>query len=464
LVYLYYTTLSNKRGALQKCFISGGKYYYYDYLGNYIYRVSKAHYRELETLSRVGFDEYRSQNLGTPEYNDICRLIRAHRINGETLTAAEHFNANDFEEICDRCVGKLQLQVTRNCNFNCRYCVYTRQSGIGRSHEAVNMTWDTARAAVDFLYEHSADSEEIYISFYGGEPFMNFNLIEKTVEYAKSRFLYKQINFSTITNCSIMTPHIIDFLAENDFVLIISFDGDSDIQNRHRSFMQNGADSYDNVYQNVKMITDRNAEFFKWNVKFNSVKFVDEESERVYGYFSEEFSKPKDFVNIINADLHGIDYDPSVYNTPYRAGEYVYDDPEHELESFRSVYGDKRYINERWLYGANCIPGAQHLLVNVFGDFYPCEKVPEVEDARVGNISDGFIPDSVKKLLNIHQISLDDCKKCWAVRFCKMCVCHCIDPVTGKLSLKVKRKNCNETKREVLDMLKKIAEESADGE
>lgn len=447
-----------------KCFISGGKYYYYDYLGNNIYRVSKAHYRELETLSRVGFDEYRDSNRGTPEYDDICRLIRARRINGETLTAAEHFHADDFYEICDRCVGKLQLQVTRNCNFNCRYCVFTRQSGIGRSHEAVNMTWDTARAAVDFLYEHSEDSEEIHISFYGGEPFMNFDVIEKTVEYARSRFLYKRVNFSTITNGSIMTPHIIDFLAENDFVLIISFDGDEEVQNRHRSFMKNGADSYDIVIRNIKMIKDRNAEFFRWNVKFNAVKFADEDAERVYGYFSEEFGKPRELVNIINADLHGIDYDHSIYNTPYRAGEYVYDDPERELESFRGVYGDKRLLDEKWHYGANCIPGAQHLLVGVYGDFYPCEKVPEAEDAKVGNIRGGFDFDSVRKLLNIHEVSLDDCKKCWAVRFCKTCVCHSLDPVTGKLSLDVKRENCGDTKKEALDMLKKTAEGGAGSE
>ncbi len=58
------------------------------------------------------------------------------------------------------------MQLTQNCNFRCKYCIYsethnTRQ----RSHSTERMTWETAKKAIDFLREHSVDSPEVNIGF-----------------------------------------------------------------------------------------------------------------------------------------------------------------------------------------------------------------------------------------------------------------------------------------------------------
>ena len=449
-----------------KSFIIHNNYFYYDYVSNYIYKITKEQYAEIQMLNKVGFDSYLKLKRNTIEYNDVIRLIRAHKINGTVIETLDHQFTDECLDIASRCISKLQLQVTRNCNFNCRYCTYTRQSHIGRIHEEINMNWNIARSAIDFLFEHSTDVNEVFVNFYGGEPFLNFSLIKSTTEYAKNKFLFKKINFAAITNGSIMSQQIIDFLIENDFVLIISFDGDAEIQNRHRKFLNDNSDTYAIIYRNIQNLRKTSQDYFDRNVKFNAVKFLDENSQKIYDYFYKEFGKQHEMVNIINADMQGVDYNYSIYNLVREVKNkmIVYDKQDQALENFKTIYSDKRYVKNNWVYRANCIPGSQHLLVNVFGDFYPCEKVPEIEITKVGDIKRGFDFNRVQKMLNIHAFACEDCKKCWAIRYCKMCICHCIDPITQNISINAIRKNCRDTKNETLDMFKKIIEGDATNE
>lgn len=445
-----------------KTFIFKNNCYYYDYFSNYIYHINKEQYRELQLLQKIGFEDYLELTRADTAYADVKKLIAGKRINGDIINDIHHLYSNCYIDICHRCVSKLQLQITRNCNFNCRYCVYTKQSKIGRSHEDTDMTWNTAKLSVDFLFEHSTDTNEIFINFYGGEPFLNFDVIKKTVEYANRKFLIKKVNYAAITNGSMMSQQIIDFLIKNDFVLIISFDGNKETQNKHRKFAKTATDSFPVVYNNIQKIRKTNKNYFDRNVKFNAVKFLDENTKPIYDFFCNEFGKPKETINVINADIRGIDYfysELSISNISTESG-YISDNPDRELERFIDTYNDKRIIGDKWIYRSNCIPGAQHLLINTYGDFYPCERVPEVDDAKVGNLNSGFDYKKIYTLLNIHNISSEKCRKCWAIRYCNMCICHCIDPANEKISQDVKEYNCILTKSETLRMLKKITERS----
>ena len=445
-----------------KTFIHNNNCYYYDYLSNFIYHIDKDHYRELQLLQKIGFENYLELKRDDTAYADIKKLIAGHRVNGGIIHDINHLYSNCYIDICNRCVSKRQLQITRNCNFNCRYCVFTKQSKIGRSHENTNMTWDTAKSSVDFLFDHSTDTNEIFINFYGGEPFLNFDVIEKTVEYANRKFLIKPVKYAAITNGSIMSQNIIDFLITNNIVLIVSFDGDKEIQNKHRKFAESANDSFSVVYNNIQNLKNANKDYFYRNVKFNAVKFLDENTQSIYDFFCNEFGKEKETINVINADIRGIDYfysEVNISNASLESG-YVYDNPERELEQFFDSYNDKRIIGNKWIYRSNCIPGAQHLLINTYGDFYPCERVPEIDDTKVGDLHSGFDFKKIHTLLNVHKISNEKCKKCWAIRYCKMCICHCIDPTNEKISCDTKEYNCTLTKSETLKMFKKIVERS----
>ena len=144
--------------------------------------------------------------------------------------------------------------MTQNCNFRCKYCVYSgAENSYQRVHSNKVMNWNTARKAIDFLWEHSIDSKDVNIGFYGGEPLLEFDLIKKAIEYSRKKFMGKEISFSMTTNGTLLTEEIIRFLSKNKVQLVISLDGAKEINDENRVF-KNGSGTYDRVIRKIDLI------------------------------------------------------------------------------------------------------------------------------------------------------------------------------------------------------------------
>ena len=79
--------------------------------------------------------------------------------------------------------------VTHQCNLRCSYCYEGHKSG-------KRMDLETAKKCVDLLFAEDArnselvnetDANGLIIEFIGGEPFLETDLIERTMEYFLSR-------------------------------------------------------------------------------------------------------------------------------------------------------------------------------------------------------------------------------------------------------------------------------------
>lgn len=75
-------------------------------------------------------------------------------------------------------IVRLELIVTTTCNMSCSYCFEHGKGKCERMNEKV------ALCAVDFLIEQSRDSEWIELTFIGGEPLLEFDLIRSIIRYA----------------------------------------------------------------------------------------------------------------------------------------------------------------------------------------------------------------------------------------------------------------------------------------
>ncbi|MGC2370045.1 MAG: hypothetical protein WA474_13345, partial [Candidatus Sulfotelmatobacter sp.] len=66
-----------------------------------------------------------------------------------------------------------------------------------------------------------------HITFFGGETLMNFPLLKRVVEYSRARAeeLQVKLDFSLTTNATLLTPAIIEYLAENAIGVTVSMDG-----------------------------------------------------------------------------------------------------------------------------------------------------------------------------------------------------------------------------------------------
>ena len=68
------------------------------------------------------------------------------------------------------------------CNLRCEYCF---ADGGSYNGAMVNMSFEVAKKAVDFLIEKSGHRRNLEVDFFGGEPLLNFDVVKKTVAYAR---------------------------------------------------------------------------------------------------------------------------------------------------------------------------------------------------------------------------------------------------------------------------------------
>lgn len=245
-----------------KQFIFNNRFYFYEPYYNGLFEISDEIYSELLKLSKIGIIDYRKSQKKSNNYDSIITLINKGLIRESFISKIEHHYTNYLDTLLQRCINDITLQVTRNCNFSCRYCSFTNNKEIQRNHEKKNMSIKIAKKCVDFLYNHSFDTNKVNISFYGGEPLINYKLIYEIVKYSNAKFHSKKIDYSMTINGSLLTKEIIYFLIENNFKLSISIDGPKEIQNFHRKYSTNGGDTFDIVYSNIMLIKEINDDFF----------------------------------------------------------------------------------------------------------------------------------------------------------------------------------------------------------
>ena len=122
-----------------------------------------------------------------------------------------------------------------------------------RSHSNKDMHWETAKKSIDFLREHSVDSTQVNIGFYGGEPLLRFSLIKQIVAYAREKFDGKELAFTITTNGTLLNEEIISYFEKEDVQLMISLDGPKEIHDKNRVF-PNGQGSFDTVMENLERL------------------------------------------------------------------------------------------------------------------------------------------------------------------------------------------------------------------
>jgi uncharacterized protein len=117
------------------------------------------------------------------------------------------------------------------CEHSCPYCQVSRQSS---DKAAFDMSSETARLALDSTFR--SPSANIKIEFQGGEPLLNFDLIEEVVTEAKARneTAGKNLSFVIATNLALLDDRVLDFCRAHGIFISTSLDGPADLHNKNR--------------------------------------------------------------------------------------------------------------------------------------------------------------------------------------------------------------------------------------
>ena len=146
---------------------------------------------------------------------------------------------------------RLSLLPTLRCNFHCSYCY----SAKGRASTEI----DSARldTMVDwFMDDRRTECRErtIFISG-GGEPLMSWQSVRRAVERSRKLEKENRLNLTVLlmTNGSLLTASICDFLKANGVEVGLSFDILPQVQNLQRGH-------YQQVVDNLRMMVSRGLE------------------------------------------------------------------------------------------------------------------------------------------------------------------------------------------------------------
>ncbi len=181
------------------------------------------------------------------------RLIATKMAYPETDLAFSYMNRYDLREIKGFLYSATALHifvVTTACNMRCVYC----QANNGSDCPHMYMNQETAEKAVDIALQ----SPEVFLSFefQGGEPLLNFPIIKHIVEYAEPRKGHHKIEYNLVSNLTLLTDEILDFLEQYHIGVSTSLDGPDFVHNKNRMFAD-GTETFETVVESIGRVRSR---------------------------------------------------------------------------------------------------------------------------------------------------------------------------------------------------------------
>jgi His-Xaa-Ser system radical SAM maturase HxsB len=141
--------------------------------------------------------------------------------------------------------------LTLRCNYNCLYC---QSDSRFPNEKGYDMDKDTAKKVVDIIFQ--APHKFLTIEFQGGEPLLNFEILSFVIEYAREKSMKtkKNVEFTLVSNLSLLNLQILEYLKEKNVSICTSLDGPSFLHNRYRIFWRSKKDTYLLTTQKIRLL------------------------------------------------------------------------------------------------------------------------------------------------------------------------------------------------------------------
>ena len=295
---------------------------------------------------------------------------------------------------------RIMLLLTENCNLNCLYCY---------EHEKSNkeMSFSIAKNILDDNLKNISNNN-IIIELFGGEAFLNFNLIKKIYVYLKESYSHLDIKYETTTNGTVVHGEIKKWLYEhrNDFFISVSLDGNETMHNSNRKFV-NGKGTFDAI----------DIDFFSQTWPGCPAKMTI--SDRTLPYASEGIIYLEDKGFKCDATLAiGTDWDQEniflLSQELCKLVDYYLHHPNRQLctmlnMDFRLIFTP---IDDDYRF---CGAGIDMVCYDTQGNQYPCQGFAPVS---IGEKSNLFLEFDNRNFRFTHE---NRCKSCKWVRLCPNC-------------------------------------------
>jgi uncharacterized protein len=346
------------------------------------------------------------------------------------FTSVDHSEQDEMlEGLWNHQPRRIQMLMAQGCNLGCRYC-YAWRNGSNQKHTL--MPWKVARQAVDYLVWRSGPRPELQITFFGGEPLLNYPVIQQVVRYCRDveKLGRKKFVFELITNGTLLDKEVTDFIVREQFLLFVSIDGWREMHNYNRPSIEKD-DLYDTIVANAQYA---NAQYKKHGLQAPKVranltnKFHD---GMAVGKYLESLGFTTIGVGPIEPLPHG-DPSPSALSED-QCDELTRQNDDAMAECLEKLKRRERlgaYLGSQFnkqiaapqarkLVGVTCGIGRNTVVVDNKGNMFPCHRYEGMDAYVIGNVFTGLDRQSTMgyyRKVNGH--ATENCHDCWIRDFC----------------------------------------------
>lgn len=340
------------------------------------------------------------------------------------------------------------IVLTLRCNQKCVYC---HSAVRGMNEKNYDMSFDTCKSVVDFIFQNPSD--QIVIEFQGGEPLLRKDLVKFIVEYSleKNKILKKKLSFYLVSNLVLLDKEFANFLNEYNISVCSSLDGPKELHNKQRcSFSSDFDFSSENLLLEISELKDNHACVIK-NLNFLKDEFdtvvpvLMVTTRNTFPYYRDlidEFVKLGQ-TSIQLKYLSHLGFASDNYNSIGYSVEEFLDYFEKALDyildlNLQGIFLSERYlllILKRIYYSGGydfldfrnpCGMVLGQMAFNYNGDIYPCDEARNFEELKLGNVTDVSYKNVVfsEKALNLLDYSFlenYDCNSCVYQPYCGVC-------------------------------------------
>jgi len=335
------------------------------------------------------------------------------------------------------------IVVTLRCNQNCIYC---QASAKDLTDKGLDMDIETAERTVNRIFE--TPNDHITIEFQGGEPLVNWEAVKFIVEYAreKEKETNKEVDFSLVTNLSLLTEERLDFLAEKLVGICTSLDGPEEVHNKNRPYPK--GNGYAETVKWIKKYRQKKEEMEKKGKTLTRINSLVTLSKISLDY-------PEEIINeYLRLNFRGIHLRPLSY-LGYSSGNFK-DKMGYPVEDFLDFWKESldyiveinnlgNYFHERETrirlrkilvrqdpgytdLSSPCGAAIGQMLYNYDGDVYTCDEGRMIEDDtfKIGEVKkdsyeDMIGSDTTQAVINCSLLDNFPCRSCVYKPFCGVC-------------------------------------------
>ncbi len=304
-----------------------------------------------------------------------------------------------LKRIFDNKVLNISISTTLDCNLRCPYCFEEGNKGPG------NLTEDTENAICKYIY--SKREKPVNITWFGGEPLLNFSSIANITEF----LLKNNIKFSAgiITNGTLISERIVSKFDKYKIDTIqITFDGIKEEHDKKR-FFNNRKGTFDLILSNIKkvVLNSKTQIFLKTNIDKTNINSYKELKEFLSKRFYQQLKSKRIVLteNYVRNKTNFVGCDNCLSN----------------IEYFRFLHKVNNYpITMPAIKGPCPLRNRYSLALGPDGSIYKCLEHLGNKNLAIGNIKNLSISILRQSSYALNDLPFDDaiCSRCNILPIC----------------------------------------------